>query len=198
MREYIRKLWFRNALTLLILFIFCVVFFWAGTAWGEEAKKPKKAEAKEVSLPQRRPEIKLAGATTTTTTSTTTTTAAPATTTKPPAPAYTPSGDWIAQCHAWAAMAGITLNDSAIKLIDVESDCNPTIMNKAGSGAGGIPQALPASKMGCTMNYDDISAICQLQWMNSYVNRWGGWDGAWQFWNCIGICRGINKTSTWY
>ena len=119
-------------------------------------------------------------------------------TTVAPKPIQAPTGDWVAQCHAWASEAGIVLTDSAIKLIDVESDCNPTIWNKAGSGAGGIPQALPASKMGCTMNYDSISAVCQLRWMNNYVNRWGGWDGAWEFWNCIGLCRGINKTDNWY
>ena len=91
----------------------------------------------------------------------------------------TPSTDWEAQCHKWASMAGISLNSYAIELIRRESKCNPTVWNHAGSGAGGIPQALPASKMGCSMTYTDAAAVCQLKWMLSYVqSRYGSWQAA--------------------
>lgn len=121
---------------------------------------------------------------TTTTTTTTTTTVPPTkktvnTTPKAPAPvqAYTPTGDWVAQCHAWAAQVGVTLPPSAITLIGRESSCNPSVMNHGGSGAGGIAQALPYTKMGCSM--DAAGAPCQILWMQNYVNaRYGGWDGA--------------------
>ena len=186
----------RNGLWLSFLVIFFVTGLFAGRAWAAESKPRPVKVAPAIT-------VSTTTSTTSTSTSTTTTTTLPVitTTTTPKLVTSSPvasNADWVAQCHAWAAQAGIVLNDSAIKLIDKESDCNPTIMNKAGSGAGGIPQALPASKMGCTMNYDDISAICQLQWMNNYVNRWGGWDGAWEFWNCIGMCRGIHKVTNWY
>lgn len=88
-----------------------------------------------------------------------------------------PSESWVEQCHAWASQAGIELPDSAITLIGRESSCNPSIMNHSGSGAGGIPQALPYTKMGCTM--DEAGAPCQLIWMENYViGRYGSWDSA--------------------
>lgn len=95
-----------------------------------------------------------------------------------PRPVVTVSGSWVDQCHAWAAMAGISLNSYAIKLLERESKCNPTAYNK--SGAGGIPQALPYTKMGCgALVYSDTTAICQLRWFQSYVfSRYGSYQAA--------------------
>lgn len=99
-----------------------------------------------------------------------------------PKPAPTPappSGDWVTRCKRWAEMAGVPLNSWAIELIGRESSCNPTVWNYGGSGAGGIPQALPASKMGCGMTWADADAICQLRWMENYVfARYGSWQNA--------------------
>lgn len=94
-----------------------------------------------------------------------------------PIPVYpTVSGDWVAQCHAWASQAGITLPPAAIKLIERESKCSPTSRNPT-SSAGGIPQALPWTKMGCSLSTD--GAPCQLEWMYNYVSqRYGGWEQA--------------------
>lgn len=102
-----------------------------------------------------------------------------------PAPAPTPpSGDWVTRCKRWAEMAGVPLNSWAIELIGRESSCNPTVWNYGGSGAGGIPQALPASKMGCGMTWADADAICQLRWMENYVfARYGSWQNAVAFHN---------------
>jgi hypothetical protein len=127
-------------------------------------------------------------ATTTTTTTTTTSrpepsttvtsTSSTTTTTRPQIEAQTISADWVAQCHAWAKLAGIDLPASAITLLDRESDCNPTVRNP-NSSAGGIPQALPWTKMGCVLEYTDEAAVCQLKWMHGYVfGRYGGWDQA--------------------
>lgn len=97
-------------------------------------------------------------------------------------PAYTVTGDWVAQCHAWAAMAGISLPPAAINLIQRESECSPTVCNPNGIACG-IAQALPWTKMGCALAHTDSAAICQLKWMQSYVfGRYGSWDAAWSFW----------------
>lgn len=101
-----------------------------------------------------------------------------------------PSGDWVAQCSVWLYAAGIPEEDhaKAIYLIDRESDCNPTVRNP-NSSAGGIPQALPYTKMGCPLAHTDEAAICQLKWMQSYVtSRYGSWSGA----------VAHSKTKGWY
>lgn len=86
------------------------------------------------------------------------------------------SGPWQEQCHIWAAQAGVTLTDSAITLLDRESDCDPTICNPNGIACG-IPQALPWTKMGCALSVAD--APCQIKWMYNYVlARYGSWDAA--------------------
>jgi len=97
-----------------------------------------------------------------------------------PAPAvyYAPSGDWVDQCYAWAAEAGVPLDDAAIKLLERESHCNPTAHNPT-SEAAGIPQALPHSKMGCELTYED--AVCQITWFYNYVvARYGDYETALQ------------------
>jgi uncharacterized protein YabE (DUF348 family) len=78
-------------------------------------------------------------------------------------------------CGEWLTQAGIT-NASAVQLIARESGCNPAAVNKS-SGACGIPQALPCSKLPCPL--DASGAVCQLGWMNSYVlKRYGSWEAA--------------------
>lgn len=79
----------------------------------------------------------------------------------------------------WMRMAGISSDDFGYVnfLVSRESGWNPNSVNKS-SGACGLPQALPCSKLGSNWN-DPIHA---LQWMSSYVNRYGGWKGAYDFW----------------
>ena len=85
-----------------------------------------------------------------------------------------PSGS----CDQWLDAAGITDKSNAMYIISRESGCNPNAIN-ASSGAEGIPQALPYSKTGCAHG----DAICQLRWMQTYVNeRYGGWSGAVGWW----------------
>ncbi|MES2630483.1 MAG: ubiquitin-like domain-containing protein [Patescibacteria group bacterium] len=59
-----------------------------------------------------------------------------------------------------------------------ESGWNPNAINKS-SGACGLAQALPCSKLGP----DWTNPVVALNWMNGYVNgRYGGWQGAYNFW----------------
>lgn len=52
---------------------------------------------------------------------------------------------------------------------------NPQIYNYAGSGAYGLPQALPGDKMQSAGDDWRTNPLTQLKWMRSYVNaRYGG------------------------
>jgi hypothetical protein len=84
-----------------------------------------------------------------------------------------PSGS----CHDWMVAAGVTDIANAYTIIMRESGCNPNAVNKS-SGACGIPQALPCSKLGTS------DPVEQIRWMQNYViNRYGSWAGAVSFWN---------------
>lgn len=63
-------------------------------------------------------------------------------------------------------------------MVQKESGWNPNAMNKS-SGACGLAQALPCSKLG--PNWND--PIVALNWMNGYaVGRYGSWEKAYNFW----------------
>lgn len=75
-------------------------------------------------------------------------------------------------CRDWIVQAGVADVENAYWLIMKESGCNPNSVNKS-SGACGIPQALPCSKLGTS------DPIAQIQWMQNYcVRRYGSWAGA--------------------
>lgn len=75
-------------------------------------------------------------------------------------------------CQDWMNQAGITDQGNAYTLIMRESGCNPNAVNKS-SGACGIPQALPCSKLGTS------DPVEQLRWMQNYVvRRYGSWANA--------------------
>lgn len=79
-----------------------------------------------------------------------------------------------------------------------ESGNNPRAINK-GSGACGIGQALPCSKMPCTL--DDYA--CQDAFFTKYMeDRYGTWENAKAFWQCKGKCYNrygsTIKTATWW
>ena len=86
-------------------------------------------------------------------------------------------------CYNWMSQAGITPNelDAAYQLIMKESGCNPYARN-ASSGAYGIPQSLPGSKMAKYGSDWKSNPITQLMWMNEYVHsRYGSFQGALNF-----------------
>jgi len=84
-----------------------------------------------------------------------------------------PVPEQLGTCEEWIVSAGITEVASARELIRRESGCNPHATN-ASSGAYGIPQSLPGSKMASAGADWQENPITQLRWMKSYVEgRYG-------------------------
>lgn len=93
-------------------------------------------------------------------------------------------------CVEWMVQAGIPVTNSTTSLIIKESGCRPTAKN-ARSGACGIPQALPCSKLENACPNWQNDPVCQLRWMNTYVqNRYGSWDSAYSTW--------LSRSPHWY
>ncbi len=86
-------------------------------------------------------------------------------------------------CAGWLREAGVSEEDldAALYIIYHESACRVDAEN-AGSGAYGIPQALPGYKMQKMGDDWQTNPITQIRWMIDYVqHRYGGWQGALQF-----------------
>ena len=76
----------------------------------------------------------------------------------------------------WMAAAGIAPSDySAVEiLVERESSWNPNAVNSS-SGACGLTQALPCSKLGANWN----DPVVALAWGDAYVKgRYGSWQAA--------------------
>jgi len=89
---------------------------------------------------------------------------------------YTGGGtktEWLAASNIPAESWGY-----ADFMVARESGWNPNALNKS-SGACGLAQALPCSKLGPNWN----NPVVALNWMNSYaVGRYGSWEKAYNFW----------------
>jgi hypothetical protein len=73
---------------------------------------------------------------------------------------------------------------SAMWLINKESSWNSHAINPS-SGACGLVQALPCSKLPCSLS----DAVCQIKWQVGYVNaRYGGYNQAVAF----------HRANNWY
>ena len=84
----------------------------------------------------------------------------------------------------WMRMAGFKPSEyGAINyIVNHESSWNPSATNPS-SGAYGLPQSLPASKLASAGSDWRTNPITQLKWMRNYVNeRYGGANGALSFW----------------
>ena len=108
------------------------------------------------------------------------------------------------QCAGWAREAGVSEADLevAVELMFRESGCRVDATN-ASSGAYGIPQSLPGSKMAAFGSDWQTNPITQIRWMANYVEtRYGGWQQALDFWWCTGVCSNLNgsvrKNGYWY
>ncbi len=80
--------------------------------------------------------------------------------------------------------AGIHPNDHAYVnyIVSRESRWNVVAQN-ASSGAYGLCQALPGSKMASAGSDWQTNAVTQLKWCNSYaLGRYGSWAAAYNFW----------------
>ena len=87
-------------------------------------------------------------------------------------------------CAEWVRAAGVSEADvaTALDLIYHESGCRVDARN-ASSGAYGIPQALPGSKMAAYGGDWETNPVTQIRWMAGYVTgRYGGWSQALEFW----------------
>ena len=86
-------------------------------------------------------------------------------------------------CANWVRQAGVPESDvaAAVDIIYHESGCRVDARN-ASSGAYGIPQALPGSKMASAGADWETNPVTQIRWMSGYVSRYGGWQGAVEFW----------------
>lgn len=74
------------------------------------------------------------------------------------------------------AVAGCGDNFYANYIYMHESECRTTAMNPG--GCYGIGQSCPASKIAhCGSDY-----ACQNAWFTNYANKYGGWEGAYNFW----------------
>jgi len=85
----------------------------------------------------------------------------------------------------WMRAAGIVEGDFGYVdyIIDRESGWGVTKYNYSGSGAYGIGQALPASKMAPYGADYLTNPVTQLKWANAYaVGRYGSWANAYSFW----------------
>lgn len=87
-------------------------------------------------------------------------------------------------CAGWARQAGVSEAElyDALTLIYHESGCRTGATNSS-SGAYGIPQALPGSKMASVGSDWETNPVTQIKWMAKYVTgRYGGWSQAMAFW----------------
>ena len=99
------------------------------------------------------------------------------------APSYSPSSTLVAHTEQRPSVYSrivAMFGDESMKygeLISRESSLNPQAINPT-SGACGLAQALPCSKMACSL--EDVD--CQLAWIDDYVEqRYGNIDNALAF-----------------
>ena len=84
----------------------------------------------------------------------------------------------------WMAAAGIPADQFGYVnfIISHESHWNPNARNRS-SGATGLCQALPGSKMASAGSDWATNPVTQLKWCNGYATgRYGSWEKAYQFW----------------
>lgn len=94
-----------------------------------------------------------------------------------PTPSITPEA--VSQAVSDTSMPGCGAFSGAMEYIFChESTDNPGAINPS-SGACGLGQAWPCSKMPCTLT--DVN--CQVSYFSQYANeRYGGWGGAMNYW----------------
>lgn len=103
----------------------------------------------------------------------------------PPQPVAKPARIVYSGSHSdWMTQAGINPADfGAVEyIVQKESGWNPLAVNRS-SGATGLCQSLPASKMATAGSDYLTNPITQLRWCDGYAKgRYGGWWNAYNFW----------------
>lgn len=99
------------------------------------------------------------------------------------APVSVPTGEMQQWAHDYMLGNGYTEADwnAANFIINHESGWNPSATNPS-SGAYGLPQALPGSKMASHGADWATNYQTQFKWFLNYCNRYGGVSGAYAFW----------------
>jgi TolA-binding protein len=113
----------------------------------------------------------------------------------------------------WLVAAGIPESDwpyvecviNGCQGVSAEGGWGGTLRwNTTGSGAYGLCQSLPASKMASAGADYMTNPITQLRWCNGYAQAYGGWANAWNFRKCLGRCYStrtggyVIKDHTWW
>lgn len=80
------------------------------------------------------------------------------------------------------AAAGIAAGDYAYANYIVSRESNWHVTAQNASGAYGLCQSLPGSKMASSGSDWATNPVTQLKWCNGYAARYGGWGGAYNFW----------------
>jgi resuscitation-promoting factor RpfB len=80
------------------------------------------------------------------------------------------------------AQAGIASGDYAYANFIISHESGWRVSAANPSGAYGLCQALPGSKMATAGADWQTSAITQLKWCSGYARHYGGWGGAYNFW----------------
>jgi len=131
----------------------------------EEGKEISRREIQKVTVEKPTTEIRLRG-------------------TKIVAPSFNPSTTVSGDKAALMAAAGIAESDFGYvdSIISKESGWRPGAVNSS-SGAYGLCQSLPASKMASAGSDYRTNPVTQLKWCTGYANgRYGGWSGAYNAW----------------
>lgn len=190
-----KKLWSRNVLFIELTIIFSVLAFFAGTAYGEEPKKPATRNFRDTEIygpprPQlsvyEEKELRRFYSTSTTTTTTTVPYKKPekivSTSTVPMIPyqVVLPPANNMSHNEIMAA-AGIDpqyWDDAEFIIAGENADWNPckyfggnVDCNYQGSGAYGIPQAIGGGRKMANAGDDwRTNPVTQLRWMEMYCN----------------------------
>jgi len=177
----LRRHAYRNTLWTFFVILFFVIGIFTGKAFANEPE--------QIAFLDQKPEqyLRAKPASTTTTTTVVVQVPRPVVQQVPTAAAQPVTSVQVNPDHTiLMGQAGIPEADwSYVELLVAkESGWNPAAVNKS-SGACGLPQALPCSKLG--VGLDD--PVGQLRWMNSYViARYTSWANAWSH----------SKTRGWY
>lgn len=86
--------------------------------------------------------------------------------------------------YEWLRLAGIPETDWRYidYIVNHESSWNPNATNVS-SGAHGVCQSLPASKMASAGEDYMTNPVTQLRWCDGYAHsRYGSWASAYNFW----------------
>ncbi|MEV7685336.1 transglycosylase SLT domain-containing protein [Streptomyces bungoensis] len=103
-----------------------------------------------------------------------------------PAQAATPASASSAQAIAHKMIPDAGQFHAFSKIVERESGWNPSATNSS-SGAYGLVQALPASKMSSAGSDWKTNPATQIKWGLDYMNsRYGSPAKAWSFWQANG------------